>query len=172
MTIGPIQICVVGFRREHFTGEILRELERLSDNDFIRIVDVLGVVKTHEGTIEAIRETDLSPDQAMEFGAVIGALMGMSAGGSATEGAIEGALNAADGDPVFDEEDIFDLSEELEPGEAAAVAVIEHRWMARIHDTVERMNGRFLLDTYVDTDHLLALGDEVARALEAEARPV
>jgi uncharacterized membrane protein len=169
MTIGPIQICVVGFRQTAFRGEILTELNRLSDNDFIRIVDVLAVVKTEDGDIRALTETDLSANQAVEMGAVIGALLGLQEGKSATEGAVEGVIASANGNPLFDESQVFNLADELLPGEAAAIAVIEHRWMARIRDAVERLNGTFLLDTYVNTDDLLALGAEVARALELEA---
>jgi uncharacterized membrane protein len=45
MTIGPVQLLVVSFDKPNFSGEIMQELNRLRENDVIRLVDALAVQK-------------------------------------------------------------------------------------------------------------------------------
>jgi uncharacterized membrane protein len=169
MTIGPIQICIVGFRGTAFSTEILAELKRLGD-DVIRIVDVVGVVKTADGDIRAIGDDGPGGDTA-ELGPVIGALLGLQEERSTTNGAAPAGVAGTSEHPGSDDAPVFNLADELRTGEAAAIAVIEHRWMARIEDAVARLNGTFLLDAYVNSDDLMGLGSRVARALEGGKQP-
>jgi hypothetical protein len=43
MTIGPVQLLVLGFGQADFQGEIRVELERLRDADVVRVIDFLAV---------------------------------------------------------------------------------------------------------------------------------
>ena len=76
MTIGPVQMLVLGFSEPEFTGKIAAEIERLRAHEFVRIVDALVVQKDDSGDITAIQVSDLSPDEATEMGAIAGALIG------------------------------------------------------------------------------------------------
>ena len=49
--IGPIQIVVVGFEGARFEADVLPELERLSELEVIRLVDLLIAVKTESGEL-------------------------------------------------------------------------------------------------------------------------
>ena len=49
MTIGPVQMLVLGFDEPNFTGKIRAEFERLRGLDFIKIIDSLVVEKDDEG---------------------------------------------------------------------------------------------------------------------------
>jgi len=62
-------MLVVGFEGPEFKGEILEELTRLKDEDIIRLIDLVVVKKDDEGNIETLHTSDLSDDEAMEFGA-------------------------------------------------------------------------------------------------------
>ena len=77
MTIGPVQMLVVAFPDPQFTGEIVAELNRLRDHDFLRLIDALVVHKNIDGTLVAVRWSDLSIEEAQGFGATIGALLGL-----------------------------------------------------------------------------------------------
>jgi Family of unknown function (DUF6325) len=90
MAIGPVQMLVVGFEGPEFKGEILEELTRLKDADTIRLIDLVVVKKDDDGTIETLHTSDLTGDEALEFGAVAGALIGLGAAGE--EGAEGGAM--------------------------------------------------------------------------------
>ena len=45
MSLGPVQLLVVGFDRPDFSGEVLDELERLRESDVVRVIDLLVVSK-------------------------------------------------------------------------------------------------------------------------------
>ena len=52
MAIGPVQLIVLGFEHPEFHGEIIAELERLKENDTVRVIDALAVHKDADGEIE------------------------------------------------------------------------------------------------------------------------
>jgi uncharacterized membrane protein len=62
MAIGPVQLLVLGFSHPDFQGEIRGELERLRDNDLVRVIDALGVQKDAEGNVSTLHESQLSTD--------------------------------------------------------------------------------------------------------------
>jgi len=111
LTLGPVQMLVVGFEGDNFTGEIREELQRLKENDVIRLIDLLFVRKNDDGEIEVLQTSDLDQDEAEEFGAIVGALVGFGAGGEeeAELGAIAGAAELEDGH-VFDDDAVWYLS--------------------------------------------------------------
>ena len=98
MEIGPIQIIAVGFIDPKLDGSVLGALMDASDAGHIKVIDVIGVYKDVDGTILAAEASDLSEDEAMEYGAWVGALVGLGAGGveGAEVGAIVGAVAAAE----------------------------------------------------------------------------
>jgi len=102
MTFGPVQMLVVGFDTDEFTGKIREELKRLKEQDVVRVIDLLAVRKSQDGELEILQESDLTQDEATEFGALIGALVGFGAGGEeeASIGAIAGANELADGQKI------------------------------------------------------------------------
>ena len=93
LPFGPIQMLVLEFDHTRFDGEIMPEIERLKDAGLIRLVDLLFVTKNDDGELDVLRTTDLTTDEAMEFGAIVGALVGLGIGGEewAEAGAVLGA---------------------------------------------------------------------------------
>jgi hypothetical protein len=45
MSIGPVQLIVLGFDHPDFRGEIVGELERLRENDAVRVAQTATVVR-------------------------------------------------------------------------------------------------------------------------------
>src|SRR5205809_5768229 len=121
MAFGPIQILVVGFEDPEFTGEIRAELERLRDNDVVRLVDLLVVRKDDDGNVERMQHSDLSQEELEDCGAVVGALIGVGADSEegAEAGAILGAAAMEDGH-VFESKDTWYVDDAIPPGSAAA----------------------------------------------------
>ena len=125
MAIGPVQLIVLGFSHPEFHGEIIAELERLRESDTVRVIDSLAVYKNAEGEIEAEHLSNLTEAEAIELGSKIGALIGlgfegeegMEAGAEAGAEAVaeEGGVN------VFDEEDAWDVLDEIPNDSAAAL---------------------------------------------------
>ena len=73
MPIGPVQLLVLGFDEPNFKGEILAELDRLKENEIVRVIDGLAV-QGRRGRSDRDKRTDLSDEEAAEPGATVGAL--------------------------------------------------------------------------------------------------
>jgi uncharacterized membrane protein len=159
LTLGPVQMLVVGFEGDHFTGEIREELTRLKENEIARLIDLLLVKKNDEGEIEVLQESDLDQDEAEKFGAIVGALVGFGAGGEEEieRGAIAGAQELEDGH-LFDDQAVWYLSDAIPQGSAAAVALIEHRWAIPLRDKIAKAGGITLADEWVHAADLIAVG--------------
>ena len=159
MSIGPVQMLVVGFDDPNFKGEVLDEFKRLKDADIIRLIDLAVVKKDDEGNIEMLHSSDLSEDEALEFGAVAGALIGLGAAGEegAEAGAMAGAEAMADGQ-VFDDDQVWYVADAIPNGTAAGVALIEHRWAIPLRDAIGRAGGIPLADEWIHANDLIAVG--------------
>jgi len=159
MAIGPVQMLVLGFEGDHFTGEIAAELDRLKDSDVIRLVDLLFVKKDDDGSITVIQASQLSQDEAMEFGALVGALVGLGMDGEegAEAGAIAGAEALEDGH-VFEEDQAWYVADTIPNGTSAAIALLEHRWAIPLRDAIVRANGIALADRWIHATDLVAIG--------------
>ena len=63
MAIGPVQLLVLGFNQPDFQGEIRQELDRLRDNDLVRVIDALAVAKDADGNVATLHQSQLSTDE-------------------------------------------------------------------------------------------------------------
>jgi uncharacterized membrane protein len=169
MAIGPVQMLVVGFDEPKFKGEVLEELKRLKEEDIIRLIDLAVVRKDDEGNIETLHTSDLSEDEAMEFGAYVGALIGLGAAGEegAEAGALAGAEALAD-QQVFDDDQVWYVADAIPNGTAAGIALIEHRWAIPLRDAIARAGGIPLADEWIHATDLVAIGLVGAEASAAE----
>jgi uncharacterized membrane protein len=170
MAIGPVQMLIVGFDEPKFKGEVLEELKRLKEEDIIRLIDLAVVRKDDEGNIETLHTSDLSQDEAMEFGAYVGALIGLGAAGEegAEAGAVAGAEALAD-QQVFDDDQVWYVADAIPNGTAAGVALIEHRWAIPLRDAIARAGGIPLADEWIHATDLVAIGLVGAEASAAES---
>ena len=169
MTLGPVQMLVVGFDDPKFTGEIAEELRRLRDDDVIRLIDVLAVWKDSDGVVEAVQASDLSLEEAEAFGATVGALIGVGLAGEegAELGAAAGAAAGQDGHVIADEE-MFDIADSIPNGSAAAIALIEHRWAIPLKEAIGRAGGSPLSDAWIHPLDLVAVGLMSAEELQQQ----
>jgi uncharacterized membrane protein len=158
MSIGPVQLLVIGFDKGEFHGHIRSQLDRLRDVDAIRLIDVVFVRKDAEGNVQRLQHSELSDKETSELGAVVGALIGLGAQGidGAQAGAAVGAEVAADTHPLPD--DIWYVDDVLPNGSAAAVALIEHRWAIGLRDAIRDAGGFHLADAWIHPLDLVAIG--------------
>ena len=160
MAIGPVQLIVIGFNHPDFHGEIIAELERLHDEDTVRVIDALAVHKDADGEIEVVHLSNLSKDEAIELGSKVGALIGLGIEGEegAEEGAELGAEAAADGVEVFSDEQAWDVLEEIPNDSAAALVLLEHHWAVPLRDAIARAGGFRISHGFISPLDLVEIG--------------
>lgn len=175
MAIGPVQLLVLGFDHPDFQGEIMNELQRLRNNDLVRVIDTLAVYKDDEGNVAELHQSQLNSEEMAEFGAVVGALVGLGAEGEEgmARGAEVGAEVVEERGGVFDEEAAWDVLADIPNDTASALILLEHRWAIPLRDAIARAGGMRLASEFISPLDLVAFGlvtAEDARELTAAER--
>jgi len=173
MAIGPVQLIVLGFNHPNFHGEVIAELERLREADTVRVIDSIAVHKDADGNLEVEHLSNLTKEEAIEYGTKIGALIGLGIEGE--EGAMAGAEAgaeeaAAEGVHFFDDAGEWDVLEDIPNDSAAALILLEHHWAVPLRDAIARAGGFRLSDGFISPFDLVAIGlmsGEEARELHA-----
>jgi len=160
MSIGPVQLIVLGFPEPDFHGAIIAELERLRENDTVRVIDALAVHKDADGEVEVAHLSNLTDDEAIELGSKVGALIGLGIEGEAgiEPGAEAGAAAAASGARVFSDEDAWDVLEDIPNGSAAALLLLEHTWAIPLRNAVAAAGGYRIGDAFISPLDLVGIG--------------
>ena len=160
MTIGPVQLIVVGFNHPEFHGKIISELERLHDEGTVRVIDALAVHKDIDGEIEVQHLSNLSKDEAIELGSKVGALIGLGIEGEEgiEAGAAAGAEAGAEGISAFSDETAWDVLEEIPNDSAAALVLLEHHWAVPLRDAIARAGGFRISDGFISPLDLVEIG--------------
>ncbi len=166
MTLGPVQILAIGLDNDKQRGDVARELWAASDKGTIRVIDLLAIRKEQDGSIISLGATDLSPDQRMEYGAVIGGLMGFGAAGEegAEVGAVAGAEAFSERTFGLSDDDIHDLADDIPPGKTAVMMLVEHLWAVPLKEAIQRTGGVVLGQGMVQPESLILAGAALAAA--------
>ncbi|WP_067451968.1 hypothetical protein [Actinomadura macra] len=167
MPIGPVQLIALGFAGPGFQRDIVVELERLRSDDTIRVLDALAVFKDSGGGLEVEHLSLLSHDEAVETGSRIGALIGLDIEGEphiAPPAAAEAGTDSESAGILA--EDAWDVLEEIPPGSAAALLLLEHHWAVPLRDAIARAGGHHISDGFVSPFDLVAIGLHTAEEAE------
>jgi uncharacterized membrane protein len=160
--IGPVQMLCLAFDGNRFKGEILPELDRLKRERIIRIIDLLVVRKDDEGRVTVMASSDLDWDEATALGSYLGALAGYGAAGpeGVERGSLAGAAELADGH-LFNENDVFRITQSLPNNMSAALMLIEHVWAQQLREAVERAGGTELSNEWLRPEEILTAGHDI-----------
>jgi uncharacterized membrane protein len=161
VAIGPVQLIVLGFNHPDFHGEVIAELERLHASGTVRVIDALAVYKDQAGELEVEHLSNLTEQEAIEFGTKIGALIGLGIDGEEgmEAGAIAGAEEAeAEGINVFGDADEWDVLEDIPNDSAAALVLLEHHWAVPLRDAIARAGGFRVSDGFISPLDLVGIG--------------
>jgi uncharacterized membrane protein len=113
MEVGPVDVYIIGFPGNKFTGRIAPAIKELVDSGTIRILDLLFVMKDADGVVTTLAIEDLD-----EEGAAFAAL-------DITE---PGSLN---------EEDADEVSEDLPDNSSALLVAFENVWARKVVDALQ-----------------------------------
>ncbi len=174
MSIGPVQLLVIGFSQPDFEGEIAAELARLREADTVKVIDAMVVYKDADGEFTVAHLDTLTDDDRVEFGATLGALIGLGFDGEegAEAGALAGAAAAAEGIDVVEQNADWDVLAGIPDDSAAALLLIEHHWAVPLRDAIARAGGFRIDDGFISPLDLVEIGllgaEEVAEHALAE----
>ena len=131
---GPVQVLVVGFEQPSFSGEVIKELDRLREAGVVRLVDVLLVHRLDDGSFDT-----LPPP----------------AGADPDLGALAAELLGGDGEEITGE--TWSLADVVPPGSVAAVALLEHLWAEPLVGAIRSAGGEALAELWLDPEDLTGL---------------
>ena len=131
--LGPVDYLVVEFPAEtgNFTGEMANELLALVDAGTIRVIDVLILIKSEDGTVEAMELSDIGELGELE--------------------ALEAELAE-----LLAEEDVENLAAAMEPGSTAGVLIWENLWAAPFASAVRRSGGQLVANGRIPIQAIIA----------------
>ncbi len=122
MRHGPVDLLVVRFPGNKFTGEITEELRNLVDAGTVTILDLIFVAKSAGGDLEVVELSDLDDVVGATFDAFVG-----------------------DIEAFFSEDDVQVLADGMAPNSSAALVVYENTWANRFAQAVRNANGEVLI---------------------------
>ena len=122
MSIGPVELVVLRFRGNDFTGEILPEIQRVVDAGIVRVIDILLAIRIGDDPVRVLEMVELKDEVLHRFEPVV------------TE--VTGLLN---------HDDARHLSADLGPDTSAAILLFEHAWAERISNAVTAAGGEVIV---------------------------
>ena len=146
--IGPVQVLVVGFDQPTFTGEVYAEFTRLREAGLVRLIDVLLVSRSEDGTLETLEAPEAA---AADLGGLAVEVLGLP------EDAAESEIAETDAAAMWS------LADAIPPGGTAAVALIEHVWAAPLSAAIQRAGGTPLEETWLAQHDVEFLETLIAR---------
>lgn len=140
MSLGPVEILVVKFPGNQFTGEIAPALRDLVDAGTIRIIDLVFVSKDADGSLGAFEIQDLGEEEQASYNAVTD-------------------FEA----PMMTTDDIERLGATLEDNSSAAIMLFENVWATKFRDAMVNAGGELVLNERIPRTVI----EEVAAAASA-----
>jgi uncharacterized membrane protein len=123
MPLGPVEMLVVKFPGNQFTGDIMPAIAELVENGTVTIVDMVLVHKDAQGNVTLFEFIDLDVE---EFGEWAPLIVGST--------------------PMLNDDDVYDLAQLLENNSAAGVILFENTWAKRFADAIRAAKGEVLLN--------------------------
>ena len=141
MTLGPVELVVVGFPGSRFSGEIQPRIQDLVDRNIVNIVDALLVMKDDQGDVTFFELEELEDGDADL---------------RALHACVSEELD------LISDEDAEVFAAELAPGSSALAIAFEHTWMRPVRDAVINSGGVLIADVQIPAQVV----DEVLDAVD------
>jgi hypothetical protein len=122
VSAGPLEVLVVEFPGNKFTGEIVPALRTVVDKGIIRVIDLVFITKDAEGTVTTLELGDLDMETATIFNSI-----------------------AADVAGLLSPEDIRSVAGMMHANSSVGMLVFEHTWATAFRDAVVNADGRLII---------------------------
>jgi hypothetical protein len=137
MAAGPVDVYIIGFPGNKFTGQIAPAIMELVENGTIRVLDLLFVMKDEAGAVTSLRASDIDEE---------------GAGFLSIDIAQPGALGP---------EDAEEVSDDLPANSSAMLIAFENVWVAKVVEALQAADA-----VLIDSIRIPADVVEAAAALE------
>jgi hypothetical protein len=137
--LGPIDLLVIEFPGNRFTGAGLHELHKLVAAGIISIIDLVIVTKNEEGQVSAMDLHDLGPEASAALAQLHASISQM-----------------------LTSEDIDELGEQLANNSTAAIMMYENTWAAKTKQAIIEANGRVVMQARVPHEIVQETLDDLA----------
>ena len=127
---GPVDLVLLGFPGNQFTGDIAPALRDLVSSGTVRILDLVFITKDADGNVAGVELSDLGE------------------AGAAFED-VDGEINE-----LLTDEDIDAAGEELAPDSSAALLMFENTWAGRLATAIREANGEVVAYERIPRDAL------------------
>ena len=141
MSLGPIELVVIGFPSTPTSGRIAAEVQNLIDDEVITLVDALFVAKDEAGDVTFLEIEQVDADASIK--------------------ALSALLDETDG--LLSDEDAYEIADALAPGASALMLCFENTWVKPVRDAIFDAGGVLMAQVRVPG----AVVDEVLDALAA-----
>lgn len=105
MQLGAVELLVIGFPENHFSGEIAPALADLVGKGTIRLIDVVFVARHDDGSVIGLELSSVDEATREAFAPLL-----------------------IDGESLIHDDDIADVADALDPGSSVALVLFEHTW--------------------------------------------
>ena len=142
MGFGPIEVIVVVFEGNQFTGDILPELKRLVDAGTVTVIDGVFIRKDADGSMTHEGLDGFSDDESAQ--------------------SLVDVLDRAGA--LVSDSDMADLANDLAPNTSAALLAFEHTWVKPFSEAIVNSGGELRADVRVPgsvADQVLAAADDL-----------
>ncbi len=147
--LGPVDWIVVEFPGPNFgNGQIAPFLEDLVKRELVRVLDMVFLRKTDDGTLETAEISDLEEGQLGEV-----------------------RMAEAELAMVLSEQDVMDLAATIEPGHSAAVLAWENLWAAPFGSAIRKAGGQLVASGRIPAQAVIAAFEADAQAEDETQTP-
>jgi hypothetical protein len=126
MAYGPIEMLVVKFPGNQFSGEIAPALADLVETGLIRVIDFLFVLKDEDGAVFVYELNGLGDEIAAVFEPVV-----------------------QSDDELLSQADAESVGVLLEPNSSAGLLLFENSWAAQFVQAVRNANGEVIINSRI-----------------------
>ena len=113
MEVGPVDVYIIGFPGNKFSGRIAPAIMELVDNGTIKVLDLLFVMKDAEGVVTSLQAADIDEEGAAFL---------------AIDVAQPGALGP---------EDAEEVSDDLPANSSTLLIAFENLWAAKVVESLQ-----------------------------------
>jgi hypothetical protein len=128
-SVGPVDVAVILFEGNKFSGDVAPALAELNDSGTVRIIDFAFVRKETDGSASVVEAGDAEVADLFDF-------------------------HATQFD-LLSEEDLIGIADGLEADSSALVIVWENRWAARLGAAVRASHGRLISQDRIPREDVL-----------------